>query len=174
MVLRKKKPATSKSKQPVKKVQPEAILSRELTPFEDIERLFDDYFNRNWLRSFRSPFSRLEDLWGTYEMHSPNMDIIDRDNEVLVRAELPGVDKKDLDISVSENVLTIKGTSSAESTEEKGNYYRSECKKGSFSRSMSLPADVDSSKIKASFNNGLLELTIPKLAKSKRKRIKVT
>ena len=174
MVIRKKKTSTSKSRKPVKKSEPVIKQSKVLAPFEELERLFDDYLNRNWLRSFRPVFPRLDDLWGTYEMHSPNLDVIDRDNEVIVRAELPGVDKKDLDITVSENALTIKGTSSMESTREEGNYYRSECKKGSFSRSIGLPADVDSSKIKATFNNGLLELTAPKVAKSVRKKIRIT
>ncbi|MCK5432288.1 MAG: Hsp20/alpha crystallin family protein [Gammaproteobacteria bacterium] len=145
-----------------------------LTSFEEIDNILNGYFNRNWLRSFRSDTTRLDDLWGTYEMRSPSMDIIDNENEIIYRAELPGVDKKDLDVSVSENLLTIKGSSKMESEEEKGNYHSSEIRKGSFSRSVSLPNNVDSSKIKANFKNGLLELSIPKVAKTSRKTIKVT
>ena len=116
----------------------------------------------------------MEDLWGTYEMHSPRMDMIDRDNEILIQVELPGVDKKDLDVSVTDNILTVKGTSGFESKEEKDEYYHSEIKKGAFSRSLTLPANVDSTKINANLKNGLLELTIPKTAKTKRKSIKVS
>ena len=145
-----------------------------LTTFDEIDNILNGYFNRNWLRSFRSDTTRLDDLWGTYEMRSPSMDIIDNENEIIYRAELPGVDKKDLDVSVSENLLTIKGSSKMESEEEKGNYHSSEIRKGSFCRSISLPNNVDSSKIKADFKNGLLELTIPKTAKTSRKTIKVT
>ena len=178
MAIRKKKSTGSKSEEkiPVKKTEaaPARLLSRGLAPFEEIERLFDDYFHRNWLRSFRPEFPGLRDLWGTYEMHSPSMDIVDRDKEIVVRAELPGVDKKDLDVSVSDDVLTIKASSSMEAKEEKENYYRSEIRKGAFSRSVGLPADVDSSKIEAVFKNGVLELKIPKTAKSKAKKVKVS
>ena len=152
---------------------PESFFPTSLTSFNDIDRIFNDYFNRNWLRSFRPDLNRMSDLWGTYEMRSPNMDIIDREKEILVRAELPGVNKKDLDISVTDNLLVIKGISSYETKTEKEEYFSSEIKKGSFSRSIALPANVDTSKIKANFNNGLLELTIPKSSTSKKQSIKV-
>ena len=174
MAIRKKKSTSSKSEKQVPvKSEPASLMARGFAPFEEIERLFDEYMHRNWMRSFRPDFPRLGDLWGTHEMHSPSMDIIDRDKEIVVRAELPGVDKKDLDVTVSDEVLTIKGTSSKESREEKENYYRSEIKKGAFSRSIGLPADVDSSKINAEFKNGVLELKIPKTTKSKSKTVKV-
>jgi HSP20 family protein len=92
---------------------------------------------------------------------------------VIVKAELPGVDKKDLDISVTQNTVTIKGTTSHEEKEEKGDYYRCEMSHGSYSRTLSLPADVDEKKSKAKFKNGVLELTLPKLKKSKRHTVKV-
>jgi HSP20 family protein len=99
--------------------------------------------------------------------------VIDRDNEVVVKAELPGVDKKDIDISVTQNTVTIKGTTSHEEKEEKGDYYRCEISRGSYSRTLSLPADVDEEKTKAEFKDGILELTMPKKKKSKRHTIKV-
>lgn len=141
--------------------------------FGDFDRLIDSYFNRKWPRLF-APEERLSDLWGTYEMRSPGMDVIDRENEVVVRVELPGVDKKDIEVSVSNDTLTVKGTSGRELTEEKGNYYRSEIRKGAISRTISLPPGLDSSKAEAKLKDGLLELTLPKNAVSKRKTIKVT
>ncbi len=153
---------------------PENFFPTDFNSFADIDRLFNEYFDRNFLRSLRPNLTRMSDLWGTYEMRSPNMDIIDRDNEILVRAELPGVDKKDLDISVMDNILVLKGNSSYESKKEKDEYFSAEIKKGSFSRTITLPANVDTAKIKANFNNGLLELSIPKTSKSKKKSIKVS
>lgn len=145
-----------------------------LASFDEIDRIFNEYFNRNWLHPFPANKTRMDNLWGTYEMRSPRMDMIDKDDEVIFRAELPGVDKKDLDVSVSGNLLTIKGTSEKEFKKEKDHYYSSEIRKGSFCRSVSLPDNVDSSKIKADFKNGLLELSIPKVAKTRRKTIKVS
>ena len=144
-----------------------------LSSFGDIDRLFDQYFNRSWLRPIRSRTERMEDLWGTYEMRSPSMDMIDKDNEIILHVELPGVDKKDLDVTVADNILTVKGTSSYESKEDKDNYYHTEIKKGSFSRSLSLPSNVDSTKIKANLKDGMLELSIPKTSKTNRKSVTV-
>ena len=159
-------------KQNVEKTDTEQLFPYGLAPFDEIDRVFGEYFNQNWLRPFRD--IRMGDLWGTYEMHSPRMDMIDNDDEIIFKVELPGVDKKDLDVSISDNLLTIKGTSKKESEKEKDNYYSSEIRKGSFCRSVSLPNNVDSSKIKAEFKNGLLELSIPKVAKTSRKTVKVT
>jgi len=158
----------------VTKFSPEHLFPLGLSSLEEVDRIFDEYFNRNMLRSLRPNFTRIHDLWETYEMRSPSMDVIDREKDILIRAELPGVDKKDLDISVSDNLLVVKGTSNYESSTEKNEYYNSEIKKGTFSRSLNLQSNIDSTKIKASLNNGLLELTIPKISKTKRKTIKVS
>lgn len=164
--------ATSRNKS-VTKSEPVKPATSWPSLFGDFDRMLDNYFNHKWPRLF-GPEERLNDLWGTYEMRSPSMDVIDRDNEVVVRIELPGVDKKDIDVSVSNDTLTVKGTSSKELSEEKGNYYRSEIRKGAISRTISLPPGVDSSKAEAKFRDGLLELTMPKNASSKRKTIKVS
>jgi HSP20 family protein len=99
--------------------------------------------------------------------------VIDRDEEVILRAELPGVDKKDLDVSMTDDAVTIRGSCRSEEKEEKGDYFRREVSTGSFSRTVALPADVDGEKAKASFKDGLLELTLPKVKKAMRKAIKV-
>jgi HSP20 family protein len=150
-----------------------SLFPESLSSFQDIDNIFEDYLNRNWFRSIRPRLASMSDLWGTYEMHAPSMDVVDKDDEVLIRVEVPGVDKKDLDVSVTDNILTVKGKSNFETKEEKDNYYRSEIRKGSFSRSLSLPANVDGTNINASMKNGLLELTIPKTKKTKPKSIKV-
>jgi HSP20 family protein len=98
---------------------------------------------------------------------------VERDNEVFVKAELPGVNKDDMELTMTDNSVTIRGSTKAEEKEEKGNYHRCEISEGSFSRTLLLPADVDTDKARAKFNNGVLKLTIPKVKKSKNKKIKV-
>lgn len=91
----------------------------------------------------------------------PKVDIIDRDDEIFVRAELPGIDKKDIDISMTDYTLTIKGETKKQEKEEKGDYYRCETSQGSYMHTLSLPAEVNSDKAKTKFKDGVLELTLP-------------
>lgn len=146
---------------------------RMLSPFEDIDRFFDQLRSRDWLTSLRWPEGLQSHVPMFAEGRMPKVDIIDRNKELLIRAELPGVEKKDLDISMTDNSLTIKAKSRYEEKEEKGDYYRSEIAQGSFSRTIGLPADVDMDKVKTSFKDGILELTVPKLERSQRRSIKV-
>jgi HSP20 family protein len=157
------------SKQEVKKVETAQVLS----PFEEMERMFDNYFSRGWPRPFRREWPDFSRLAQPFEGKSPSVDVIERDDAVVVKAELPGVDKKDIDVSVTSNTVTIKGSTSHEEKEEKGDYYRCEMSRGSYSRTLSLPAEVDEGKAKAKLKDGILELTLPKLTKSKRRSIKV-
>jgi HSP20 family protein len=92
---------------------------------------------------------------------------------VVIKAELPGVEKKDLDVSVTETSVTIKGTTSHEEKEEKGDFYRCEISRGAYARTVGLPSYVDADKAKASFKDGVLELTLPKVEKSKRRSIEI-
>jgi len=106
---------------------------------------------------------------------APKMDIAETDKAFEVTVELPGIDEKDVDISVIDGVLTIKGEKKAE-TEEKGkNYHRIERSYGSFQRSMALPPTVDIDAIDATFKNGVLSVMLPKRAKAveKAKKIKI-
>jgi len=156
-------------KQEVKKVEAAQILS----PFEDMERMFNDYFSRRWMHPFRTDWPSFSKLAQPFEGKTPSIDVIERDDVVIVKAELPGVDKKDIDVSVTNNTVTIKGSTSHEEKEEKGDFYRCEISRGSYSRTLSLPAEVDEEKTKAKVKDGILELTLPKLTKSKRHSIKV-
>lgn len=140
-------------------------------PLDEMERLVDEYFPRGWLRRLEWP--AVPEFARRMEMRLPRVDVIDRDDEVMVRAETPGVDKKDLDISVTGNTVTIKGQSSREEREERGDYYRSEISRGSFSRTVSLPAEVDGGQARASFKDGMLELVLPKKPESRRHPISI-
>lgn len=145
-----------------------------VSPFEEMDRLMqrmaEGIFPRGWLRPWRWEWP---DLPALPEVRWPRVDVVDREEDVLVRAEIPGVDKKDLEISVTDNALTIKGATKREQKEEKGEYYRHEISEASFARTVALPADVDGTRAKASSKDGMVEIVIPKLAKSKRHTIKV-
>lgn len=144
-----------------------------LSPFDNIEKLFEDFFPRSMLRQFKSEWPSTSTLAAPFEGGMPKVDIIDRDDEIFVRAELPGVNKKDIDISMTDYTLIIKGETKKHEKEEKGDYYRFETSQGSYIRTLSLPAEVNSDKAKTSFKDGVLELTLPKMERAKRRTIKV-
>ena len=152
----------------------EARSARAVNPFEEMERLFEQFMGRSWMR----PFNWENPLWSemakSMEVRVPNVDVLDREEEVVVRAEIPGVDKENLEVSLSDDRLTIKGSTRQEKEEkEEGEYTRREMSRGSFTRVVTLPANVDGEKAKASFKDGVLEMTLPKLKPSKRTRINV-
>lgn len=91
---------------------------------------------------------------------SPAVDVITRDNDMVIRAELPGMKREDVDVSLKDGVLTISGERKEEEERKGENYLVKERRYGSFSRSMTLPEGVDESKIKANFKEGLLEVTV--------------
>lgn len=136
--------------------------------FGDIDRMFEDFFGRRWMRPFawERPLAEMPAL-------APSIDIIDRDEEVVVRAEVPGFKKEDIEVTVSDSMLTIKGETKMEEKEEKGDYYRCEISHGAFTRTLDLPARVDDSKATAAMKEGVLELTLPKLEKAKRRTIAI-
>ena len=161
--------AEEKKEVSVKKGEIQRAPARMVSPFEGIDRMFDEFFGRGWLRPFRRQWPAFPEL----ELGMPKVDVIDRDAEVVVRAEVPAVRKEDIEVSVSGEVLTIKGESKHEEKEEKGDYYRCEISRGAFSRMVTLPAAVDQDKAKAVLKDGVLELTLPKVEKAKRRTIKV-
>ena len=141
-----------------------------LAPFAgDVERMFADFFNRGWLRplGWRMPV-------GEPEGFVPNIDVIDRDNEVVVRAEVPGYKKDDIEITVSEGTLTLSGCCAMETKEEKADYYFSEISRGAFTRTLPLPATVDETKAAATIADGVLELTLPKKEAAKKHTIAIS
>lgn len=151
-------------------VQP--VSGRVMSPFEEMERMVEGMFGRGWMSPFRFGFPAAGELHGL-EQRLPRVDVVERDNELLVRAEVPGVDKKDLEVSASGDTITIRGSTRREATEEKEDYYRREISRGSFVRTVALPCEVDDEKAKASFKDGVLELVLPKSARARRRSIKV-
>ena len=164
----KKEPALAEKGQEIQKVIPSGALSS----FEEMDRMFDNFMRQGWMRPGRFEWPSFPEL-ATLETKLPKIDVIERDNEVVVLAEVPGVDKNDLDVSVSDNTLTIKGSTRHEEKEEKGDYYRHEISTRAYNRMVALPTDVDGTKAKASFKDGVLELTLPKTEKARRHSIKL-
>ena len=104
---------------------------------------------------------------------APAVDIVERDHEVVLKAELPGLEAKDVTIAVENNVLTLRGERHADAEVEKENYHRMERSYGAFTRSFALPATLDSDRVTADFKNGLLTITLPKKESVKARTIEV-
>lgn len=103
----------------------------------------------------------------------PKVDVSETDDHVIVRAEVPGMDKKDISITMSEGILTIQGEKKHEKEEEKENYRVVERRYGSFSRSLRVPRGVDADKIEASYKDGVLKVAIPKSESEKSRKIEI-
>jgi len=104
---------------------------------------------------------------------APTMDVIEKDDSILLRAELPGMREEDVEITVENRHLTIQGEKKFEHEESEGNYRRLESRYGSFYRSFSLPNSVDQERIDAHFSKGVLEIELPKVEQAKPKKISV-
>ena len=105
---------------------------------------------------------------------APRVDMFDRKDKVVIKAELPGVDREDLGISITGDILTIDGERKAEGEVKDEDYYCCERYVGNFSRDVHLPAGVDTEKIEANYENGVLEIALPKVPEVKPKKISIS
>lgn len=143
----------------------------EISPFREMERYFDEVF--------RHPFSLLRHpMWPQFRFPerndlSPTVDIFEDGDEVVVKAEIPGIKKSDLKVDITENSLTISGEKKQENQVDRHDYHRVECSYGSFRRSFRLPDNVISDQARATFKDGILTIRMPKSDKSKKKRITI-
>ena len=106
-------------------------------------------------------------------LRAPEADVVEAENEIRVTVELPGMRSEDIDLDLENNVLTISGEKKEERREEHETWHLSERRYGKFSRSFVLPRDVEPDQIQARFDNGVLNVTIPKSEKARRRRIEV-
>jgi len=139
-----------------------------VSSFDDFEKYFNSLF--------RSPFSLVAGPimgQGKVPLLSPSMDIYDEKNDIVIKAEVPGVSKDDIDISVDKNSLTISGEKKQETKVDEKNFHRMERSYGSFSRSFRLPDGVNTDKAKAAFKDGILEIRIPRSGKAKATKIEI-
>jgi HSP20 family protein len=155
------------------KAEPQGFFNEMEQRMQELERRFETMLPSSWTRPMHLEFPEWAQP-GLTHFRTPKVDIIDRDDDVLVKAEIPGVNKKDLDVSVTDTAITIKGCTSQEKQVEKGDYFRSETMKGEFSRTLALPAEVEGKKAKSTFKDGMLEVTVPKRENAKRHKVKVS
>jgi HSP20 family protein len=168
--------ADKESKEVSKKESRELISPesrRFLAPFEEMEHWFEEAFRRPFLSPWMPRF-RFPELIGLREF-SPSVDIFEEGNDVVVKAELPGMSKDEIDVNISDDVITISGEKKSEEKIEKKDYFRLERSQGSFSRSLTLPTEIQTDKARASFDNGVLVVRIPKseAAIQKVKKVKI-
>lgn len=139
-------------------------------PFREMDtmvRNFEDIFGRSFLPVWRR-------LPTEARKWTPAIEVFEKEDEFVVRAELPGMKEEDVDISVADDTLTIKGEKKSESEVKEGNYYYCERSYGSFLRSITLPSNIDSKKIEASYESGVLEISLPKVDEVKPKKISIS
>ena len=141
-------------------------------PFRDLVGL-QDRMNRLFNESYRGAARTGDDEWALGGSWAPAVDIFEKDGNIVLTAELPGIETKDVDIKVENNVLTLQGERKFEKELQKDNFHRVERSYGSFTRSFTLPNVVDTEKIKAEFKDGVLKLTLPKREEAKPKQIHV-
>ena len=174
--VKEEKPGTEVEVKSSEVTEPEAQPSTSMRPWDpwhfdrEFERTLERFFDRGWPRRAGWDFPELKAFAGE---QMPKVNVIDREDELAIEAELPGVDKDDIDVSMGDNSITIKATTKKETTEEKGDYHRREISSGTYVRTLPLMTAVDRDKAKAEFKDGMLTLTLPKTADSKRKSIKV-
>jgi len=136
---------------------------RDLGMIQDrMNRLFEDA-GRGW----RTDEPSATTTW------SPAVDIFETEGEIVVKAELPGMDRKDITLNLEKNVLTLKGERRFEKETKDDNYHRIERSYGTFSRAFSIPATVDEKKIRADYKDGVLKIVLPKKEQSKPKQIRI-
>jgi len=111
--------------------------------------------------------------WDPSQAWAPAVDIFEKDHDLVIRAELPGVNKDDIDVGIEDGVLTLRGERKREAEVEDGSAYRLERVYGAFTRSFTLPTTVDASKIEAAYKDGVLQVTVPKLEAAKPKKVQI-
>jgi len=164
--------ATEPKPEEAKQAEAPPLASRDGWPFEnlrrEVERVFDEFYRGPW----RLPFSRTafdfgpvwpgEAIWGA----APAVDIVERDQEYVLTAEMPGVPAGNVEVRLSGERLTIKGEKHEKAEEERKGVHISERRYGAFQRTFRVPEGVDRDKIAASFSNGVLTVTLPKTAEA--------
>ena len=141
-----------------------------------------------WRRAERDVFdllrSEFEDMWDPFFGHWPRLrlterfcpcvDVSETEKDMIIKAEIPGIDAKDIDITLKDGLLSIKGEKKQEKEEKDEHYRRTERYYGSFTRNLRLPYEVEEDKIKADYKEGVLTIKVPKTEKAKEKHIKIS
>lgn len=142
----------------------------DLTRWErDMDRMMEDFFGRRIRPWWPDRWFRTDE----FEVRAPAIDLFEEKDDIVVKAELPGMEKDNIEVNLTDNTLTIKGEKKKEEEIKEEKYYRAERSYGSFLRTVELPKAVRGDNVKASFKNGILEVRVPKTEEAKTKEIKV-
>jgi HSP20 family protein len=152
-------PDIFKPSRSLRRREPESSFMR---PFEDMRRLMEDF----WMALFGG-------MGRFAENFIPSVDVKEEDDQVVVAAELPGLDKSDVDVEVTQDSVRIAGEKRKEEKKQEKGYYHCETSYGAFERIIDLPAAVDEDKAKAEFSKGVLTIVLPKSEQARAKRTKV-
>jgi HSP20 family protein len=144
-----------------------------LHPFEEMERLYGTIFPHGWLRPFQWGWPSWEKARSPFLHRVPAMDIVDRETEILLRAEVPGVRREDLAVSLSDNALTVRGRIERPTVGRREDYLCREMGGGEFTRVVTLPAEVDMDRVCAKLKDGVLEIVLGKCEGSKRRAVEI-
>jgi len=170
--------AEQESKVPVKtgeKAGEPATTPETWQPFEglrrEVDRLFEDFGRGFWRLPLRRSAFETEPFWRRVALSvaAPAVDVVEKEKAYEITAELPGMDEKNIELTVADDMLTIKGEKKEEREEKKKNFFLSERQYGSFERSFRLPEGVEADKIEASFKKGVLTVTLPKTPEAQKK-----
>jgi len=141
-------------------------------PFRDLVSL-QERMNRIFDDAFRGASRGSEEDWALGGSWAPAVDIYEQGHDIVLKAELPGVDPKDVDVRVENNVLTLRGERKLDNEVKRENYHRVERSYGAFTRSFTMPNMVDTEKIKAEYKDGVLRVSLPKKDEAKPKQISI-
>ena len=173
-------PATRLPVKTVEKKAEEASQAETRHPIDtlrrEVDRLFEEFGGSAWHWPFRRSLLEVEPSWrGKLGLGNlPAVDIIEKEKEYEISAELPGMEPGNIEISVANGDLTIKGEKKEEKEEKKKDYYLSERRYGSFERSFRVPEGVDTDRIDASFKKGVLKVTLPKTPAAQKPEKKIS
>ncbi len=162
-----KKEATKKE---VKKSEPASAVQKYLAPFDEMERMFTDFMHQRFFTPSWLPRLKFPDLTDV----STSVDMFEEGNDLIIKAEIPGMKKEEISIDFAGDIVTISGEKKTEEKTERKDYYRVERSFGSFSRRLQLPMEVQIDKATASFKDGVLEIRMPKSEAAKKKTRKIS
>lgn len=161
----------SDEKKEVAVTGPKSELKKYSSPFDEMERMFNDFFQQRffaptWMPRFKFP--ELADV-------SASVDMFEEGDNLVIKAELPGMKKEDINVDLKDDVITISGEKKTEEKTERKDFHRVERSFGSFTRRLRLPVEIKADKVEASFKDGVLEIKMPKseAAKQNAKKIAV-
>ena len=161
-----------KAKKEVAPVQKKGEVERRGREVDRLFDRFDQLMSDWWSRPFSSMLRLPRTLMGeAFSLRAPAVDVFEGENDVTIKAEVPGLGKEDLKVELSDSMVTISGEKKKEENVKEEAYSYSERSYGSFSRSLQLPCGVQTDKAKATFKDGVLELKLPKSEEAKKRRI---